>query len=221
MKRIVGGQPSLTTRPCCTVEDVTCHWPWPKPLLSSNLSRPHRTRNCWDSRRWPLKRPVQFMPAAIRKMIWIVRSRNSVVPTPVWKKTILQPDRALDFTVSETMTVTASWPQAEAPNRTAVQSIETDATIPTFSYLILIQFFDWLSRNRRPGSRGFALDSQHEEDSFSGDGLEREKRWLDHFRERRGPRSNRSGLKDSTSSSKDSSRYSFSTEFSSGSIIKK
>ncbi|XP_059350664.1 uncharacterized protein LOC130693764 isoform X3 [Daphnia carinata] len=75
---------------------------------------------------------------------------------------------------------------------------------------------DSSAENRRPESRGFALDSQHEEDSFSGDGLEREKRWLDHFRERRGPRSTRSGnLKDSSSSSKDSSRYSFSTEFSS------
>lgn len=72
-------------------------------------------------------------------------------------------------------------------------------------------------RDRRPESRGFALDSHNEEDSFSGDGLEREKRWLDHFRERRGPRSNsRSVPKDSSSSSKDSSRYSFSTEFSSG-----
>ncbi|XP_046461885.1 uncharacterized protein LOC124208188 isoform X2 [Daphnia pulex] len=70
--------------------------------------------------------------------------------------------------------------------------------------------------DRRPESRGFALDSHNEEDSFSGDGLEREKRWLDHFRERRGPRSNsRSVPKDSSSSSKDSSRYSFSTEFSS------
>lgn len=76
-----------------------------------------------------------------------------------------------------------------------------------------------MRRNGRPQSRGFALDSNNEEDSFSGDGLEREKRWLEHFRERRGPRSARSGLKDSSSSSKDSSRYSFSTEFSSGKLI--
>ncbi|XP_045024136.1 uncharacterized protein LOC116923912 isoform X3 [Daphnia magna] len=74
---------------------------------------------------------------------------------------------------------------------------------------------DSSAENGRPQSRGFALDSNNEEDSFSGDGLEREKRWLEHFRERRGPRSARSGLKDSSSSSKDSSRYSFSTEFSS------
>jgi hypothetical protein len=79
--------------------------------------------------------------------------------------------------------------------------------------------FDIIHRDRRPESRGFALDSNNEEDSFSGDGLEREKRWLDHFRERRGPRSSRSGPKDSSSSSKDSSRYSFSTEFSSGIFI--
>ena len=67
-----------------------------------------------------------------------------------------------------------------------------------------------------------------EEDSFSGDGLERERQWVEQFRERRaGSRSNNnnrsgsSGLNNnnkdsSSSSSKDSSRYSFSTEFSSG-----
>lgn len=70
---------------------------------------------------------------------------------------------------------------------------------------------------------GFALEgsaNRLEEDSFSGDGLEREKRWLEHFRERRGGArsTSRSGQKDSPASSRDSSRYSFSTEFSSGNV---
>lgn len=83
----------------------------------------------------------------------------------------------------------------------------------------------------RPGSRGFALEGQgvSEEDSFSGDGLERERQWLKEFKERRGgPRSTGTkstsspssvpGSSSSSSGSKDSSRYSFSTEFSSGNI---
>jgi len=65
---------------------------------------------------------------------------------------------------------------------------------------------------RRAGSRGFALEGSGEEDSFSGDGLEKEQKWLEHFRERRGR--SRSGARDKDSS-RDSSRYSFSTEFSS------
>ena len=70
---------------------------------------------------------------------------------------------------------------------------------------------------RRPESRGFILENLGEdmEDSFSGDGLEKERQWLADFRERRGR--SRSGHRgENAKESRDSSRYSFSSEYSSG-----
>ena len=72
-------------------------------------------------------------------------------------------------------------------------------------------------RIRRPESRGFILENLGEdmEDSFSGDGLEKERQWLADFRERRGR--SRSGHRgENAKESRDSSRYSFSSEYSSG-----
>ena len=75
----------------------------------------------------------------------------------------------------------------------------------------------WHKRMRRPESRGFILENLGEdmEDSFSGDGLEKERQWLADFRERRGR--SRSGHRgENAKESRDSSRYSFSSEYSSG-----